>query len=212
MKKPRFTDSQIAEALKRVKPGRVKPDWNYWGNAKTANLKSAIQLSIDVDPNSYDPATEKDVQLREEYWLRSRVVSNHAPYADWLCGKIVREEGDISFEFTEVFLPQFSSWLQKHTTLGPFPPEFCLIGQMTNGFQSTSSITKSTEQLPSHKLVNGDKKSSYYFAAQSLSVLEDFVRAHNNSIAAAAASIDVSRQNLGKVLNNLRKGKKPWAS
>ena len=42
----------------------------------------------------------------------------------WLVGRVVRESGDISAEYTEVFVKKFANWLVNETTLDAFPPEF----------------------------------------------------------------------------------------
>jgi hypothetical protein len=40
------------------------------------------------------------MEIRVQYWNRLAVAKNPAPGADWVVGRVVREDGDISVEFT----------------------------------------------------------------------------------------------------------------
>ena len=35
----------------------------------------------------------------------------HSPGADWVVGRVVSEDGDVSVEFTEVYLKKFAAWI-----------------------------------------------------------------------------------------------------
>ena len=210
------------------------PDWSYWGNLLTTNLRSALQLSLGLDPNKHTPAFESKEELRVHYWNRLTVAKNHAPGADWVFGRVVREDGDISVEFTEVYLKKFASWINNETTLRPLPAEFVSLSEkqaqatLTDEPQSSSAtptsftdpsslpsstpLTNHTPLLqPVHLNLNRDQKSAYYFANQPVSVLNDFMRVHQGNATEAAKTLGIDRRVLGSVLKNLRAGRKPWA-
>ena len=213
------------------------PDWSYWGNLATTNLRSALQLSLGLDPNRHTPALEPNMEIRVQYWNRLAVAKNHAPGADWVVGRVVREDGDISVEFTEVYLKKFAAWIINETTLRPLPDEFVSLFEkqaqvaqatLTHEPQSSSAtptsspdprslpnsttLTNHTPLLqPVHLNLNRETESAYYFAKQPLPVLNDFMRVHRDSPTKAAKTLGIDRRVLGKVLKNVRAGRKPWA-
>ena len=188
------------------------PNWSYWGNLVTVNLREALQLSLGLDPHSHAPGSEANVSLREYYWNRLLVAKNHAPGADWVVGRVVREDGDISVEFTDVYLKKFAAWIVNDTTLEPFPNEFHRLtkrGDKKNIQQPQNEVVSPTK--PKYLLLNGDRKSEFYFAHQPLEVLEDFVRHYGGNKTKAAKVHGIERRHLGKVICNMRNGRPPWS-
>jgi len=154
---------------------KKNPDWSYWENLATVSLREALQLSLGLDPHSHVPASEEDMSLREQYWNRLLISKNHAIDADWVVGKVVREDGDISPEYTDVYLKKFAEWIVNDTTLDPFPEQFLkLIPSQTKANSEHLQEPLQTEQPHLH--LNRDKRSQYYFATQPVSVLNDFMR------------------------------------
>jgi len=100
------------------------PDWSYWENLATVSLREALQLSLGLDPHTHIPAAETDMKMREAYFKRLQIAKNNAFGAEWLVDRVVREDGDISAEYTEVLLKKFVNWMVNETTLDAFPPEF----------------------------------------------------------------------------------------
>ena len=198
---------------KSQKPTTSKsPDWSYWGNLATVNLREALQLSLGLDPHSHVPASEPDMSLRELYWNRLLIAKNQAPGADWVVGKVVREDGDINPEFTEVYLKKFADWMINETTLSPFPDEFRNLVTTPKKASQTETVDQTLEPTqPRYLLVNGDRESAFYFARQPLSVLEDLLRHHGGKFERAAEALKIKRQHLSRVINNLRAGRKPWS-
>ena len=187
-------------------------DWSYWKNVSTVNLRSALQLSLGLDPYTHVPASEGDMSLREYYWKRLLVSISHALDADWVVGRVVREEGQISPEYTEVDLKRFAQWIVNDTTLEPFSEEFrglAKTGKKVGGKQPQNPETSQTQ--PRFLLLNGDTESEFYFAHQPLAVLEDLLRHHGGNIAVAAGAIEIERQHLSRVINNLRAGRRAWS-
>jgi hypothetical protein len=130
------------------------PNWSYWGNLATVNLREALQLSLGLDPHSHVPASEPDLSLRKCYWNRLSIAKDHAPGADWVFGRVVREDGDIHPEFTEVYVKKFATWVINGTTLRPLPDEFISLSEkqtqvvrdtLTDEPQSSSAVTASTD-------------------------------------------------------------------
>lgn len=192
--------------------GSKSPDWSYWGNLATVSLREALQLSLGLNPHMHVPASEGDISLREQYWNRLMISKNHAPEADWVAGKVIREKGDISPEYTEVYLKKFAEWIVNDTTLEPFPREFRRLTENEKNKktqQPQNEVTPSTK--PRYLLLNGDKNSEFYFASQPLKVLEDFLRYYGGNKTKAASAHNIQRQHLAKVICNLRRGKSPWS-
>lgn len=192
------------------------PDWSYWGHLKTLSLRSAIQLSMGLDPERHHPATEIDITLRETYYKRSRIVANHAPGAIWVVGRVTREDGDVSLEFTDCYLKPFVQWFLDELTF-PVAEEFRSLSEFHRTPSPveealTASTPVPTPPVPVHKMVNRNRDSAFYYAKQPIGVLEDLLRSHGGNIAAAARSIDVPRQTLQRVITNLRAGRSPWAA
>jgi len=100
------------------------PDWSYWENLATVSLREALQLSLGLDPHTHIPAAETDMGSREAYFKRLQIAKNNAFGAEWLVGRVERQDGDISAEQTEVLLKKFANWMVNETTLDPFPSEF----------------------------------------------------------------------------------------
>lgn len=174
-------------------------------------MREALQLSLNLDPNTHVPALEEDMALREHYFKRLLISLNHAPEADWVVGRVAREEGQISPEHTDVYLQKFAEWIINHTTLEPFPAEFCGLAKIGNKTDIKPIQSEATPQnQPRYLLLNGDKESEFYYARESLKVLEDLLTHHRGSIAAAAKAIKVERQHLSRVVNNLRAGRRAW--
>ena len=96
-------------------PVTKSPDWSYWGNLATVSLREALQLSLGLDPHALNPVSEQDTALRERYWNRLLISKNHAPTADWVYGRVAREDSDISPEYTEVRLKKFAEWIVNDT-------------------------------------------------------------------------------------------------
>jgi len=106
-------------------PGVLKsPDWSYWENLATVRMREALQLSLGLDPHTHIPAAETDMGSREAYFKRLQIAKNNAFGAEWLVGRVERQDGDISAEQTEVLLKKFANWMVNETTLDPFPSEF----------------------------------------------------------------------------------------
>ena len=188
------------------------PDWSYWGNLSTTNLRSALQLSLGLDPNKHTPALEPKEELRVLYWNRLGVAKNHAPGADWVVGRVVREDGDIHPEFTEVYLKKFADWIVNDTTLEPFPNEFRRLtesGKKKIIQQPQNEVVPPTK--PRYLLLNGDNKSEFFFAHQPLEVLEDLLRHYGGNKAKAGKVHGIERRHLGLVIRNLRSGRPPWS-
>ena len=114
------------------------PDWSYWENLATVRLREALQLSLGLDPNTHIPAAETDMRLREEYFKRLQIAKNNAFGAEWLVGRVVREDGDIRAEYTEVYLKKFADWMVNETTLDAFPNEFLHLAARTVAGASTT--------------------------------------------------------------------------
>lgn len=145
------------------------PDWSYWGNLAITNLRSALQLSLGLDPNKHTPALEQKAELRERYWNRLTVAKNHAPEADWVVGRVVREDGDISLEFTEVYLKKFAAWIINETSLRPLSDEFERLGSSVVGVSPTLANTKKDwTQRPAKDFVEEKSKAGSYRAAGEL--------------------------------------------
>jgi hypothetical protein len=188
------------------------PDWSYWENLSTVSLREALQLSLGLDPHTHVPALEEDMSLREHYWKRLLVSLNHAPEADWVFGRVVREEGQISPEYTDVYLQKFADWIVHDTTLEPFSEKFRGLTKTLNKADAKQPQNPATPQTqPQYLLLNGDTESEFYFARQSLAVLEDLLRHHRGNIAVAAGAIGIQRQHLSRVINNLRAGRRAWS-
>jgi len=92
-------------------PASKSPNWVHWENIATVNLREALQLSLGLDPHLDVPVPEGATSLREQYWNRLLISKNHAIDADWVVGKVVREDGDISPEYTNVYLKKFTEWI-----------------------------------------------------------------------------------------------------
>jgi hypothetical protein len=126
-------------------PGALKnPDWSYWENLATVCMREALQLSLGFDPHSHIPATETDMGSREAYFKRLQIAKNNAFGAEWLVDRVVKEDGDISAEKTEVVLKRFATWIVNETTLVAFPNEFSRLAE-------SAAVGKSTGLTPSKK-------------------------------------------------------------
>jgi len=145
------------------------PDWSYWGNLSTTNLRSVLQLSLGLDPNKHTPALEPKEELRVLYWNRLGVAKNHAPGADWVVGRVVREDGDIHPEFTEVYLKKFADWIINETTLRPLPDEFeRLCGSVVEVSPTLVNTKKDWTQRPAKEFIEEKSKAGSYRAAGEL--------------------------------------------
>lgn len=145
------------------------PDWSYWGNLSTTNLRSALQLSLGLDPNKHTPALESNMELRVQYWNRLTIAKNHATTANWVVGRVVREDGDISVEFTEVYLTKFADWIINETTLSPLPDEFeRLGGSVVEVSPTLVNIRKDWTQRPPQEFIEEKSKAGSYEAAGEL--------------------------------------------
>lgn len=145
-------------------------DWSYWGNLATVSLREALQLSLGLDPHSHVPASEKNTPLQEQYWNRLLISKNHAIDADWVVGKVVREDGDISPEYTNVYLKKFAEWIVNDTTLTPFPDEFKRLARSEiagASIQSTNAPINWT-QRPAKDFIDEKRKAGSYEAAGKL--------------------------------------------
>ena len=67
---------------------------------------------------------EKCEVLRQAYWDRSILVKSHATGSDWLVGRAVKEDGDLSMERNHVDLKLFARWLLSLNGPPEVPPEF----------------------------------------------------------------------------------------
>jgi hypothetical protein len=76
---------------------------------------------------------------REAYFKRLQIAKNNAFGAAWLVGRVVREDGDISAECTEVLLKRFANWMVNGTTLDAFPTEFLHLAADAIGGASTTN-------------------------------------------------------------------------
>ena len=113
------------------------PDWSYWENLATVRMREALQLSLGLDPHTHIPAAQTDMKMREAHFKRSLIAKNNAFGAEWLVDRVVREDGDISAEYTEVLLKKFANWLVNETTLDVFPSEFFHLAASAIGGKST---------------------------------------------------------------------------
>ena len=107
------------------------------------------------------------MSLRELYWNRLLIAKNHAPGAAWVVGRVVRQDGDVSPEYTEVYLKKFADWIVNETTFGDLSPD-----EFRNLLASQKAVDPPTVQEPRtnptapHLCLNRDKNSQYYFATQ----------------------------------------------
>lgn len=188
------------------------PDWSYWGNLATVRMREALQLSFGLNPHTHVPSLEKDLTLLDQYHNRLLISKNHAPEADWIVERVVREEGDISAEYTEVYLKKFVDWMVNETTLEIVSEEFKRLAlTQADSRPAEPTIQSVTPTRPIYLLVNGDPESDFYYARQPLSVLEDLVKHHGGTFTAAAKALHIERQHLSRVINNLRAGRRAWA-
>lgn len=143
------------------------PDWSHWENLSTVSLREALQLSLELDPNTHVPATEPDMLLREKFWERLMVAKNHAISAKWIVGKAVREDGDINFELTMVDLKKFAHWVVTETTLKPIAVEFGKLAEIKSTGLSPAPLNepKSWTQRSAQEFIDEKRMAGSFEAA-----------------------------------------------
>ena len=151
-------------------PASKSPNWVHWENLATVSLREALQLSLGLDPHTHNPASEQDMALREQYWNRLLISKNHAPTADWVIGRVAREDGDISPEYTEIHLKKFAEWIVKETTLTSFPEEFKRLAGSEIAGASTQPPNTSEywTQRPAKDFIEEMRKAGTFTAAGKL--------------------------------------------
>lgn len=163
---PRRTPTQPLSSA----PVTKSPDWPYWMNFLIVSLREALQLSLGLDPHTHSLASEPEKSLREQYRNRLLVSKNHALYADWVIGRVAREDGDINPEFTEVNLKKFAEWIVKETNFTSFPDEFKRLSGSGIAGVSTESLNAPEHwtQRPAKDFIEEKRRAGSYTAAGKL--------------------------------------------
>jgi len=126
------------------------PDWDHWGRLKTVSLRDALVLSVNLCPDRYNHKNSNEVEFEyaRKYWQNSQIAKNHVYDAEWLVGKVVREDADIDLRLTNVDLCKFSYWALNVGQISELPTEMEILGGLEFSPDNISNENDSREDLP----------------------------------------------------------------
>jgi hypothetical protein len=106
------------------------PDWEHWGRIKTLSLRDALVLSINLCPINYNHENSDEIEFEyaKKYWQNLQIAKNHVYDAEWLVGKVAREDSDIDLCLTNVDLCKFSYWALNVVHISELPTEMEILG------------------------------------------------------------------------------------
>jgi hypothetical protein len=108
------------------------PDWGYWGRLKSVTLRDALVLSAGLCPHKYNHENTNPIELTyaQKFWDNLQIAKNHIYSAEWLVGKVAKEDFDVDLNNTTVDLKKFCIWAATVVELHEFPPEMVIIGDI----------------------------------------------------------------------------------
>jgi hypothetical protein len=106
------------------------PDWEYWGRMRDVTLRDALVLTLDLCPNSYnhETKTSKEKKFAQKFLSNLQITKSHIYGADWVVGRVSKQEFDVDTAFTTVDLPKFCKWAFGVVKLVDLPEKMKQLG------------------------------------------------------------------------------------
>ena len=125
------------------------PDWDHWGRLKTVSLRDALVLSVNLCPDRYNHENSNEIEFgyARKYWQNSQIAKNHVYDAEWLVGKVAREDSDIDLRLTNVDLCKFSYWALNVAHISELPTEMEILGGLEFSSDNISNENDNREDL-----------------------------------------------------------------
>ena len=125
------------------------PDWDHWGRLKTVSLRDALVLSVNLCPDRYNHENSDEIEFgyARKYWQNSQIAKNHVYDAEWLVGKVAREDSDIDLRLTNVDLCKFSYWALNVAQISELPTEMEILGGLEFSSDNTYNENDCREDL-----------------------------------------------------------------
>jgi hypothetical protein len=114
-------------------------------------------LSVNLCPDRYNHENSNEVEhaYANKYWLNSQIAKNHVFSADWLVGRVAKEDFDVDLRLTNVDLVKFCDWALNTVQFSDLPAEMEILGGL-----EFFPLALSNEQLIAEELLTDRSRSS----------------------------------------------------